>query len=110
MSFVQELKKTSDTIELQHKLDRKLAEIKRKMKVSAESGYRTFYIQIFKVFTNIWVYDNTVENNVTIYTSDVEFYKRKVLEFLTELGFESKDIKLDRPTVDKNAIVITVNW
>lgn len=95
MTFVEELKQLSEKVELQHKLDRQLAEIRTRMKTSARNGYRGFQIEILIINTQadiIYLPDNKAENYYSIYTADGNFYYSRVYEFLSELGFDLSEL------------------
>ena len=95
MTFVDELKTISDTVELQHKLDRQFAELKSKMKTAASNGYRTFQIEVFYLHKNCSITHTVAENCYVLFTHKAaakEFYERKVIDFLCELGFNTLEI------------------
>lgn len=94
MTFVEELKELSKTVEFKHKLDRQFAELKAKMKASARSGYRYFKIEIFTIDTNaraVYLPDYRIENYYCFYTSDSAIYTGELINFLTALGFDTTE-------------------
>lgn len=116
MTFVEELKLLSEKVELQHKLDRQLAEVKAKMKVSAKNGYRCFKFEIFTLNTSVdpaCLPDVRAENYYAFYTSNEDMYVETVINFLCELGFTISDmsfIRSIRENAGYKATLITVTW
>ena len=95
MTFVEELKQLSEKVELRHKVDRQLAELKTKMKAAAGNGYRCFKLEIFTIITeaaSIYSPDTKAENYYCFYTSDGAFYANELFTFLAELGFDTTEL------------------
>ena len=115
MTFVEELKQLSEKVELQHKLDRQLTEIKAKMKSSAKNGYRCFKIEIFTInllTDQVCLPEVNTENYYAIYTADEAFYLDAVIVFLVDLGFTVADmsfIKSIREGIGKS-VLVTITW
>lgn len=116
MTFVEELKQLSEKVELKHKVDRQLAELKTKMKVAASNGYRCFNIEIFTLITDIaavYLPDIKAENYYCFYTGDGAFYVNELFAFLAELGFETSELKCIRNSrilSGYTSLSISVEW
>ena len=116
MTFVEELKQLSEKVELQHKLDRQLAEVKTKMKASAKNGYRCFKIEIFTInlsADHICLPDVRAENYYAFYTANEDVYVETIINFLGELGFMMSDmsfIKCIREKAGYKSMLITLTW
>lgn len=116
MTFVEELKQLSEKVELQHKLDRQLAEVKAKMKVSAKNGYRCFKIEVLTIELSadpVCLPDVRAENYYAFYTCNEDIYVEAILNFLGELGFSVSDmsfIKSIRENAGYKSMLITINW
>lgn len=115
MTFVEELKELSETIELQHKLDRQLTDVKTKMKTVAHRGYRSFKIEIFTLNVAadaIYLPDNRAENYYCFYTTNEAFYVKAITDFLVGLGFDYPEInyKIDSTKKFYNSVLVTVAW
>ena len=116
MTFVEELKQLSEKVELQHKLDRQLAEAKAKMKVSAKNGYRCFKFEIFTINASadpICLPGVKAENYYAFYTSNEDLYVEILINFLGELGFTVSDmsfIRSIRENASYKSMLMTVMW
>ena len=119
MTFVDELKAISDSVELHHKLDRQLEEIKAKMHLSAKNGYRTFQIEIICLTDKTYfdIKHPTAENCCVLYlradkyANTLSFYERKVIEFLNELGFTVANVEHARHRIGYNETVhFSMGW
>lgn len=114
MTFVEELKKLSEQVELQHKLDRQLAEIKTKMRASAKHGYRCFKIEIFTLDLEalaVYLPDDKAENYYCFYTTNESLYAPRLFEFLAELGFDPTEVHcIKRSSGTYNSTLLSVLW
>jgi hypothetical protein len=116
MTFVEELKQLSEKVELQHKLDRQLAEVKAKMKVSAKNGYRCFKVEIFTISMSadpVCLPEVRAENYYAFYTGNEDIYVETIIKFLGELGFTMSDmsfIKSIRENAGYKSMLITITW
>lgn len=96
MTFVEELKQISIVVELKHKLDRELHEIKTKMKIAAEAGYHYFTIEIYTIKPKAIpvIQTQAKETDFRIYTANSNLYESRIIDFLYELGFDSSEITI----------------
>lgn len=115
MTFVEELRELSETVELQHKLDRQFADLKTKMKTVAHRGHRSFRIEVITYSiadAPMRVPTNRAENYYCFFTANEEFYVKAITDFLIDLGFEYPEInyKLDATNKFYTSTLITVVW
>ena len=101
MTFVEELKLLSESVELKHKFDRQFTELKAKMKAAASNGYRYFKIEIFTLDSTteaIYLPDARLENYYCVYTTDEVFYTHELINFLAKLGFDTAELSYTKNT------------
>lgn len=116
MTFVEELKELSKTVELKHRLDRQFAELKTKMKAAAHNGYRYFKIEIFTIDANavaVYLPDYKIENYYCFYTSDSTIYTSELINFLAALGFDTAELSyVHNSEVSKgySSLSMVVEW
>ena len=116
MTFIEELKQLSEKVELQHKLDRQLTEVKAKMRVAAKNGYRCFKIEIFTInlsANHVCLPDVRAENYYAFYTANEDIYVETLINFLDDLGFAVSDlsfIKSIRENAGYKSTLITTTW
>jgi hypothetical protein len=117
MTFVEELKQLSEKVELKHKVDRQLAELKTKMKTAATNGYRYFKIEIFTIITEVAAAylptEIKADNYYGFYTGDGAFYANELFAFLAELGFDTSELKCVQSSnllSGYTSLSITVGW
>jgi hypothetical protein len=116
MTFVDELKELSKTVELKHKLDRQFAELKARMKTAASNGYRYFKVEIFTLDAMteaIYLPDVKLENYYCFYTTDEMFYTCELINFLAKLGFDTAELSYVNYNNSKqgyNSLSVLLEW
>lgn len=114
MTFVDELKELSKTVELKHKLDRKFAELKSKMKTAASNGYRYFTVEIFTPNSTaeaIYLPDIRLENYYCFYATDEMFYTSELINFLAKLGFDTTTLACAQHSKQGyNSLSVLLEW
>ena len=115
MTFKEELKKISDIVSFELSVANECATIKDMMREAASTGLRSFQIEIIRLFPGK-DYDGPAkaDNYCAIFARGNhcnDDYKKKVFEFLQQLGFHRNEI--DVATITNSAgchTSITVRW